>query len=161
MVVRVARRVTLDASAEERQQDPADVSRLDIRDEGDARALLGSLEAVRVMDVGSGITRLDRVPVRRFEDNVLLEGHGRGPRGPVPKPHFVPVPPQDLAVARRGRVTAPMVVLPEVGPPRIYGVPREGDRALHADEHLTAAGAAAEAVGAPGPGFLFFGGAGF
>ena len=149
MVVRVPLRVALDTAAENRQQDAPDMPRVDYGFQANPRPFRCGFEPVLVPHVGPGVAGVHRVSLRRMEDHVLLQGDGSGAGRAVPQPDLIALAAQDLPRARRRGGPPGMVIGAEVRPPCVHDVPREGDEALEADDHLTGA---AEAAGTPGVG---------
>ncbi len=147
MIIGVPLRVPLSPTAEERKQEMTQVARSEVGLEDDPRLRPHGLEPILVPGVGTGVARFDRVSIRWTEDDMFVEGHGGRPRRAVEEPDLVAVPLEDLPRARRGRRSSRMVIGAKVRPPCVDRVPREGDDALEADDHLMeAAGEEAEAV---------------
>src|SRR2546426_6062762 len=102
MEVQVPLRVSPPPRGRERDQDPTDVPRSHVRVEGHPGAGALRVESGRVSDVRGGIARLDRVAVRRVENNgVLRRGPPRSVRTGLP-PDLVPGPSHDDARAGGG-----------------------------------------------------------
>src|SRR5205807_1111260 len=71
MKVQIPGRVPSPPGRGQRNEDPAEASRLHLDIERDTGSVVVRIESVRVPDIGAGIPSLDRVSVRRIEDHML------------------------------------------------------------------------------------------
>lgn len=84
--------VANDPSSEEREQEPANVPRTDLRTQFDSGPPGDRLEPVPVSDVGCRIPSRDLVAAPRLQNDMLVDRDGRGPSGMVLHPDLLSVP---------------------------------------------------------------------